>query len=180
VRYGNLYKGLLICFLLVVAVAFVFQLTKKQTKNKLELTIVNETVEGTTEAVSEDPPKSASEVKEIDQTMTYPEYPSDLKDEDINPEAYNPYSSLEIKCYFTNTENTLDKPGAFPLKAQGRLLKDIQKFLDENEIGSEELRCIDGSLQEDSFVVQCVETNVKIKVIYLRDVEIWKFKNEGQ
>ena len=180
-RYGNFYKGLLIFFLVAVSVAFVLQLTKKTTRNEQELTTANENVKQTVESSSQDSPDSfVDDEPEINQTMTYPEYPTDLKEEDINPEAYNPYSDLEIKCYFTNTENTLDRPGAFPIKAQGRLINDMQKFLDEEGMASEELRCIDGSLHEDSFTVQCVKTNIKIKVTYLRDAEIWKFKNEGQ
>lgn len=156
-RYGNFYKGLLIfsccCFRGLCA-----SVNKKTTRNEQELTTANENVKQTVESSSQDSPESfVDDEPEINQTMTYPEYPTDLKEEDINPEAYNPYSDLEIKCYFTNTENTLDRPGAFPIKAQGRLINDMQKFLDEEGMASEELRCIDGSLHEDSFTVQCVK-----------------------
>ena len=91
-RYGNFYKGLLIFFLVAVSVAFVLQLTKKTTRNEQELTTANENVKQTVESSSQDSPESfVDDEPEINQTMTYPEYPTDLKEEDINQEAYNPY-----------------------------------------------------------------------------------------
>lgn len=176
---GRLYKALLLLFLVAVVVSCVFQLTKKQERNKREpeLSITRNTAEHPVETESKYPPGSAPE--EIKETITYPEYANNLREEDLNPEAYSPYSNMEIKCYFTNTEDTLDKPGAFPLKAQGRLSEDMQLFLNEQGSATEELRCIDGSLQDNSFEVQSVETNERIKVTYLSDIEIWKFKIEG-
>ena len=190
-KNGTFYKVLLIVFLVAVGVVCVLQITKKQEKHKREpeqsqsiskntgeqsvKQPVNQTVEQTPETVKY-PVDSESE--EIRETIIYPDYTNNLREDDINPEIYNPYSSLEIKCYFTNTEDTLDKPGAFPLKAQGRLSEDMQIFLNEQGSVAEELRCVEGSLQDNSFEVQSVETNERIKVIYLSDAEIWKFKIE--
>lgn len=182
-KNGRLYKVLLVFFLVAAVVSCLFQLTKKQERNKREpeqsitRNTEEQSVEQTVETESKYPPASAPE--EIMETITYPEYANNLREEDINPEAYSPYSDIEIKCYFTNTEDTLDKPGLFPLKAQGRLSEDMQRFLNEHGIAAEELRCIDGSLQDNSFEVQSVETNERIKVIYLSDAEIWKFTIEG-
>lgn len=177
-KNGRLYKVLLIFFLVVMLVSCATKLTKRKETNrpKGEQSISKNAVEQTVKVEANYPSNSATE--EIKESITYPEYTNNLREEDINPEAYSPYSDIEIKCYFTNTEDTLDKAGAFPLKAQGRLTEDMQHFLNKQGIATEELRCIDGSLQDNSFVVQSVETNERIKVTYLSDAEIWKFKIE--
>lgn len=182
-KNGRLYKVLLIFFLAAAVVSCMAQLTKKQERKKSEAeqnisrNTVEESLAQTVRTEINYTTDSASE--EINETMTYPEYSNNLQEEDINPEAYSPYLDMEIRCYFTNTGDTLDKAGAFPLKAQGRLTEDMQRFLNEHEIAAEEMRCIDGSLQDNSFAVQSVETNERIKVTYLSDAEIWKFKIEG-
>lgn len=179
-KYGNLYKTLIIIFAaafiaLVGAKIFKADPDESQTKeNHPEYTIVTETSSELGKSLDETS-SSAGDVLEYT-VETYPDDVQVLPDESISPEAYTEYSEGEAECYFTNTE-VIDTE--LPLYAQGTLIAAMQAWINEQDITAEELCCIDGSAVKTddtvAFQVQ-TETGTVIACIYDIDSHLWNFR----
>ena len=135
------------------------------------------------DVVADDDPQEESQETvhvEADLSIESPTYPPSSAEVEAEPEAYYPYGEMP-ECYFSNTANTIDAGGVIPVSAQGTLVESAQKYLRDQGITAQELRCIDDSVTYDgprtSFQVQCVDADdIIITITYDRDIHVWQFE----
>ena len=183
-KYGKLYKALII----IAVICLIFSVIKKQhrTPIKESQNVYQNTVESTKRVEKDD---SSSGVKELDEdqaeaeetksTAEYPDISETVPDESICLENFSPYvDDIQIDCYFTNTENTIDARGVLPLYAQGTLTEAAQMWFNQNGLMSGEIKCIDGSVQktENSISFKAESSDMIILFTYNLDGRTWKIE----
>lgn len=181
-KYGKLYKALII----VTGICLIFSVIKKQHRTPIKepKNVYQDTVESTKRVEKED---SSSGVKELDEDQTkteetksaadYPDISETIPDESICLENFSPYEDdIQIDCYFTNTENTIDAKGVLPLYAHGTLIEAAQIWFNQNGLTSGEIKCIDGSVQktETSISFKAESSDMIILFTYNLDGRTWK------
>jgi len=183
-KYGKLYKALII----IAVICLIFSVIKKQHRTPIKepQNVYQNTVESTKRVEKED---SSSGVKELDEDQAeaektksaaeYPDISETVPEESICLEKFSPYEDdIQIDCYFTNTENTIDAKGVLPLYAQGTLIEAAQIWFNQNGLTSGEIKCIDGSVQktENSISFKAESSDMIILFTYNLDGRTWKIE----
>lgn len=176
-KYGNIYKVLIMAVLAAIILSLSMRLFKNPEESKEPIVQPETAAELTEEDIT-------AETERNQTTMaTYPDE-AEAEGGNAQPEIYSPWEEEDYAaCYFTNTENTIDVDSTLPVGAQGRLTDDAQRYLDSEGIKAIELRCIDGTVitegPETSFQVQCDDVGKTIIVMtYDRNLHTWTFKRE--
>lgn len=183
-KYGAIYKVILIlCAILVlISVGLVWSRWESRHMAERESREQTQSSVGAYEKQEKGAPQISLEAvtEDIEETTIFQFPEESISDEQLEPDGYSPWGELP-RCYFVNTENTIDVRNALPVNALARLADDTQQYLDENGINATELYCIDGSVKTDgaetSFQVQCEDGRI-ITMIYSRDLHFWSFKQE--
>lgn len=174
-KYGNLYKFLVIMGVAIVLLSLSIRFFKKNTSNERIPIEHTSTLESETDIISVETPE--------DTTPAYTYSDNAAGEEEIQKEQYSPWEDTGTTCYFTNTEKTIDVGNILPVNAQGQLVEDTQNYLNREKINAKELRCIDGSVMTEgavtSFRVQCDDKkHTIITMTYDRDLHTWAFKQK--
>lgn len=181
-KYGKLYKALII----ITGICLILSVIKKQHRaptsepknvyqDTVELAKRQEKEDNSTgeKELAEDP----AETEKINSAAEYPDISETVPDESICLENFSPYEDdIQIDCYFTNTENTIDAKGVLPLYAQGTLIEAAQIWFNQNGLTSGEIKCIDGSVQktENSISFKAESSDIIILFTYNLDGRTWK------
>ena len=176
-KYGNIYKVLIMAVLAAIILSLSMRLFKNPKESKKPIVQPETAAELTEEDIT-------AETERNQTTMAT--YPDEVEAEGGNtqPEIYLPWEEEDYTTrYFTNTENTIDVDSTLPVGAQGRLTDEAQRYLDSEGIKAIELCCIDGTVitegLETSFQVQCDDVGKTIIVMtYNRNLHTWTFKRE--
>ena len=175
-KYGKLYKILILIAAALVVVSLGIRLFKKQPSME-QPSIEQPTMEQSNEIESVEGGKDKG-------SRASASYPAETgaPDEKIEPEEYAPWEGTVNRVYFVNTENTIDRGDVLPVNAQGRLVEAAQAYIDEVGIDAQELYCIDDSVTteggETSFQVRCDDGGTIITMTYNRDMHTWSFTQE--
>lgn len=183
-RYGKLYKVLFI----TLGICFIFLAIKREYKTlpPEEQSLHKDKI--LTSRLEEDRTKvfdqeiKTSEIKETESMVVYPDVSETISEESIAPERYSPYGDdIQIDCYFTNTENTIDSKDVLPLYAQETLTEAAQRWFNENSIAVNEIKCIDGTVlkEENSISFKVESSGLVFLFIYDLESRSWSIEKEG-
>lgn len=176
-KYGKLYKALIIaagiCFLLF-AMKRLYKSPRDEQKNMYQETVeLNKGMksEGSSFGLREtdEDQRNAEETKLVTE---YPNVADTFPDESICPEDYSPYDDdIQIDCYFTNTENTIDVNGVLPLYAQEILPEATQIWFDQNGLTAGEIKCLEGTVQKTGNEVSFKAESVDMIILFIYKVD---------
>lgn len=181
-KYGKLYKALII----IAVICLIFSVIKKQHRDPTNepKNVYQDTMKSTKREEKEDSSSGVKELaedpvvtEEIKSAADYPDISKTVPDESICMENFSPYEDdIQIDCFFTNTENTIDAKGVLPLYAQGTLAEATQIWFNQNGLTSGEIKCIDGSVQktENSITFKAESADMIILFKYNLDGRTWK------
>ncbi len=177
-KYGKLYKALII----VAGICLIlFAIKRLYHPPRVE----QETIEVNKSMKTDKSERSKSALRETEEdqknaegkkiVVEYPDVAETLQDESICPENYSPYDDIQIGCYFTNTENTIDVNGVLPLYAQEILPEATQIWFDQNGLTTGEIRCLEGTVQkaENKISFKAESSDMIILFIYKLDSRTW-------
>ncbi|MCC2820999.1 hypothetical protein LK537_27265 [Lachnoclostridium pacaense] len=187
-KYGKLYKILILMAAALVVVSLGIRLFKKQPSMEqpsMERPSVEQPIMERPSVEQSSMEQSSMEQPIMEQSsQASVSYPAETgaPDEEIEPEQYAPWEGTVNRVYFVNTENTIDRGDVLPVNAQGRLVEAAQAYIDEVGIDAQELYCIDDSVitegGETSFQVRCDDGGIIITMTYNRDMHTWSFEKE--